>query len=174
MNSQRDKNMGQCAKESEKANSRNEGLSVLEKDTETPKPNGQKIKPSVLFLCDGEEGYSLVAQSILNHKADSYFKGLCAFTSEVCNIASACQSLRQYNIACRDDHLRTIEAYQGQNVDFLIALSPSSVQSGKSLPRYTKFIPWDITQGGETSDRQITVKYINDQINYFLSVYLYR
>ncbi|WP_407330778.1 hypothetical protein [Enterovibrio sp. 27052020O] len=166
--------MVQRGKAGEKEKCKNEVLSVLGNNTETPSSNGQKVKPSVLFLCDGAQGYSLVAQSILSHKADSYFKGLCAFTSDICNISSACQSLRQYNIACRDDHLRSIDAYQEQNVDYLIALSPSSVQSGKSLPRYTKFIPWDITQGGETNDRQVAIKYLNDQINYFLSMYLYR
>ncbi|CZF79837.1 hypothetical protein GCE9029_01678 [Grimontia celer] len=133
-----------------------------------------KHKPSVLFLCDGKEGYSLVAEAILAHKADSHFDSFSAYTSNTCDVATACQALRQYNIACSDKHFRPIEAYNCNNVDYLIALNPASVQSGKPLPKYEKFIPWDITEGGESSDRQKAIKYINDQINYFLSVYLYR
>ncbi|EOD77090.1 hypothetical protein D515_04674 [Grimontia indica] len=133
-----------------------------------------KHKPTVLFLCDGQEGYSLVAGAILAHKADSHFDSYSAYTSASCDVATACQTLKQYNIACSDSHFRPIEAYHRNNVDYLIALNPASVQSGKPLPKYEKFIPWDITEGGESSDRQKAIKYINDQINYFLSVYLYR
>ncbi|WP_232313195.1 low molecular weight phosphatase family protein [Enterovibrio coralii] len=134
----------------------------------------QRTKPSVLFLCDGKKGYSLVAQSILNHKADTYFNCLSAYTNEDCNIEPACRTLKHYNIDCTDKHLDPIDAYTNHDFDYLIALSPSSVQSGKKLPRYEKFIPWDITEGGEAEDQERIVKYINDQINYFLSVYLYR
>ncbi|SKA67064.1 hypothetical protein [Enterovibrio nigricans] len=134
----------------------------------------RRSKPSVLFLCDGQDGYSLVAQSLLNHKADSYFHSLSAYTNDNCNIESACRSLKHFNIDCTDKHLDTIEAYGGESIDYLIALSPSSIQSGKTLPRYDKFIPWDITDGGENAEQQQIIKYINDQINYFLSVYLYR
>ncbi|MDD1783107.1 hypothetical protein LRP49_18215 [Enterovibrio sp. ZSDZ35] len=137
-------------------------------------PQKRRAKPSVLFLCDGNDGYSLVAQSILNHKADSYFHSLCAYTNDNCNIESACRSLRHFNIDCTDKHLDTIEAYSSERIDYLIALSPSSIQSGKRLPRYDKFIPWDITEGGELTEQRQIIKYINDQINYFLSVYLYR
>ncbi|CZF86686.1 hypothetical protein [Grimontia marina] len=133
-----------------------------------------KHKPSVLFLCDGKEGYSLVAEAILSHKADSHFDSYSAYTSSNCDVTSACKTLKHYNIACSNSHFRPIEAYHQNNVDYLIALTPASVQSGKVLPKYEKFIPWDITEGGESSDQQKTIKYINDQINYFLSVYLYR
>lgn len=133
-----------------------------------------KHKPTVLFLCDGQEGYSLVAGAILAHKADSHFDSYSAYTSASCDVATACQMLRQYNIACSDSRFQPIEAYHQNNVDYLIALNPASVQSGKPFPKYEKFIPWDITEGGESSDRQKAIKYINDQINYFLSVYLYR
>ncbi|WP_035025487.1 hypothetical protein [Enterovibrio calviensis] len=166
---------------SESTSYREEGLT--EKET-IGLSDRDKAKPSVLFLCDGEDGYSLVAQSILTHKADSYFRGFSAYTSNTCNVASACQALRQYNITCSDQYLSKIEAYKATYVDYLIALSPSSVQSGKPLPEYAKFIPWDVTEGGEipssfgvdrnSADRHTAIKYINDQINYFLSVYLYR
>ncbi|MGF1766203.1 hypothetical protein L4D06_02255 [Enterovibrio makurazakiensis] len=134
----------------------------------------QNAKPSVLFLCDGKEGYSLVAQSILTHKANSYFRGFSAFTSSTCDVTSACHALHQYNIVCSDKYHLKIDNYKEERVDYLIAMSPSSVQSGKPLPEYSKFIPWDVTGGGEVSNKHSVVKYINEQINYFLSVYLYR
>ncbi|MBV7299473.1 hypothetical protein [Enterovibrio paralichthyis] len=141
---------------------------------ETVRAHHGKQKPRVLFLCDGQEGHALVAQSILAHKADSHFVGYSAHTGTDSDVQPACQLLHQYNIRCTDERFQPVDAYKEEHMDFLIALSPGSVQSGKPLPSYKKFIPWDITEGGSTDDKQRVIKYINDQINYFLSVYLYR
>lgn len=156
-----------------KARSVVDNLCSGERSSGTHTPS-MRNKPSVLFLCDGSEGHALVAQSILSHKAKSYFSSFGAHTSKNGNPQAACKLLHHYNIACSDRDFQPVARYQQMHLDYLIALCPASVQSGHPLPRYEKFIPWDITQGGELVGSQHAIKYINDQINYFLSVYLYR
>ncbi len=131
-------------------------------------------KPRVLFLCDGRQGFSLIAQSVLNHKADSHYVAVSGFTGKVFNEDAACGALRRYNIDCTSAHLKPLEGYAEEHVDFVVALTPSAVQSGKPFPAYDKFIPWDITSGGDVTEMAMIIKAINDQVNYFLSVYLYR
>ncbi|PML81013.1 hypothetical protein [Enterovibrio norvegicus] len=144
--------------------------------TPTDKRKTQRMdkKPRVLFLCDGREGLSLIAQSVLNHKADTHYTGISGFTGKVFNEDAACGTLRRYNIDCTSTNLKPLEHYADEHVDFVVALTPSAVQSGKPFPAYGKFIPWDITSGGDVTEMAMIIKAINDQVNYFLSVYLYR
>lgn len=130
-------------------------------------------KPLVLFLCDGKYGASLMAAAMMKSKANSFFDVHCYHTTQTMSTDKAAQALIQFQISTYDLAPAPLDALTLDYVDYLIALNPASVQSGLPLPSYGKFIPWDVTENSDAGLAAV-LRAINQNVNYFLSLYLFR
>lgn len=132
-----------------------------------------EAKPSVLFLCDGQAAASLIADAMLRHKASAFFDPHSAYTATMLHQEEATKQLSRLQIASQHSHPKPVEAISHLHFEFLVAMTPASVQSGKKLPGYTTFVPWDVTEGCEKNSEWI-YRNVNANINYFMSLYLFR
>ncbi|QIR06390.1 hypothetical protein [Salinivibrio costicola] len=133
----------------------------------------QPSKPSVLFLCDGLQGASLMASAIMQNKAGAFFDIVCCHTSPDMATEPAARALIQFQISTADIAPVPLAGLSLNYVDYLVALSPAAVQSGLALPSYGKFVPWDVSEHTNASTTAV-LRTINHNVNYFLSLYLFR
>ncbi|WBA07777.1 hypothetical protein [Salinivibrio kushneri] len=130
-------------------------------------------KPVVLFLCDGKLGASLMAAAVMKNKADSFFDIHCAYTTATMPTAQASKALIQFQISTSGLAPVPLSGLTLEYVDYLVAVNPAAVQSGLPLPRYGKFVPWDVTENSDAGLVAV-LRAVNQSINYFLSLYLFR
>ncbi|SIN81234.1 hypothetical protein [Salinivibrio sp. ES.052] len=130
-------------------------------------------KPIVLFLCDGIHGASLMAAAVMKHKAGSFFDIHCAHTAHTMRTEQASKALIQFQISTSGLTPFPLSELTLAYVDYLVAVNPAAVQSGLPLPDYGKFVPWDVTEHSEAGLAAV-LRAVNQNINYFLSLYLFR
>ncbi|OOE38013.1 hypothetical protein BZG00_15075 [Salinivibrio kushneri] len=130
-------------------------------------------KPVVLFLCDGVHGVSLMAAAVMKSKASSFFDVHCAHTSSTMHTAQASKALIQFQLSTSGITPCPLAELTLTYVDYLVAVNPAAVQSGLPLPRYGKFVPWDVTEHSDAGLVAV-LREVNKSINYFLSLYLFR
>ncbi|MPS31351.1 MULTISPECIES: hypothetical protein [unclassified Salinivibrio] len=151
-----------------------DNVSLNARADETPM-HGDTVpsKPVVLFLCDGKHGASLMAAAVMVNKASSFFDVHCAHTSSTMHTAQASKALIQFQLSTSGITPSPLAELRLTYVDYLVAMNPAAVQSGLPLPDYGKFVPWDVTEHSEAGLTAV-LRTINQNINYFLSLYLFR
>jgi len=126
------------------------------------------MKERVLFLCTHNSARSQMAEGLLRHTAGDRFEVFSAGTEKTRVQPLAIEVMRELGIDISGHTSKTLEAFTGQNFDYVITVCDSANESCPLFTGITKRIHWsfdDPSAGGGTEEERIpSFRRVRDEI----------
>ena len=130
-------------------------------------------KTRVLFLCVANAARSQMAEALLRHTDPEHYEAYSAGTQPGEVDSRARLALEQLGVSTEGLHSKPLEAFDGQQFDYVITLCDKSAFECSTLPGAGEYIAWDFED--PASSRQVNaykhcLQQIHERIKMFVLV----